>query len=425
MLNSRMGRAGLAAALLTTTMLTAAPQAFAQSTVDELVVTAQKREENLQNVALSIQAIGNEKLEQLQVNNFDDFAKFLPSVSYQTAGPGFTSIFMRGVASGENGNHSGPVPSVGFYLDEQPITTIQGPLDIHVYDIARVESLVGPQGTLYGASSQSGTIRIITNKPKIGVFEGTMDAEVNGVDHGGVGYGLEGFVNVPVTDKAAIRLVGWAQHDAGYVDNILGSRTYPTWGGTDTNEDMVEDNYNDVDTYGARAALKVDLNENWTITPTVMAQDQKAGGSFAYDPRVGDLQLIHFNPESSHDRWIQGALTIEGKIGNLDLTYNGALLKRRTQADADYSDYSYAYDALYGYYVYDNNYNYTNPSQYIQQDDRFTKQSHEFRIATPADNRLRAIAGVFYQRQTHDIQQRYKINNLLDAWEVPGWDDTI
>jgi outer membrane receptor protein involved in Fe transport len=164
--------------LLGTTMLTSV--AYAQepaggATVDEVIITAQKREENLQDVPVSIQALGGQKLEELQVSDFGDFVKFLPSVSTQASGPGFGSVYMRGVASGGDGNHSGSLPSVGIYLDEQPITTIQGALDIHVYDIARVEALAGPQGTLYGASSQAGTIRIITNKPKIGVFEGSFD----------------------------------------------------------------------------------------------------------------------------------------------------------------------------------------------------------------------------------------------------------
>ena len=114
---------------------------------------------------LSIQAIGTERLEDLGVKSFDDYVKFLPSVSFQQAAPGYARVFMRGAAAGDNGNHSGPQPGVGQYLDEQPITTIQGALDIHMYDIARVEALAGPQGTLYGASSQSGTIRTITNKP--------------------------------------------------------------------------------------------------------------------------------------------------------------------------------------------------------------------------------------------------------------------
>src|SRR5437868_5414964 len=137
---------------------------------------------------------------------------------------------MRGVsaAGGTNaeGNHSGPLPQVGFYLDEQPITTIGGTLDVHIYDIARIESLSGPQGTLYGASSEAGTIRIITNKPELGVTAGRVDGELNTVDHGGIGGKLEGMVNLPLADRIAFRASAFYQHDAGFIDNIFGSRTY-------------------------------------------------------------------------------------------------------------------------------------------------------------------------------------------------------
>src|SRR5262245_49710600 len=162
----------LASALLASAGVVQAQQAEEPSGgLEEVVVTALKTQQNLQDVPLSIQAIGTERLEQLGVNSFDDFTKFLPNVSVQSAGPGFARVFMRGAASGDNGNHSGSQPSVAQYLDEQPITTIQGALDIHMYDVARVESLGGPQGTLYGANSQAGTIRIITNKPDPSGFE--------------------------------------------------------------------------------------------------------------------------------------------------------------------------------------------------------------------------------------------------------------
>ena len=137
-------------------------------------------------------------------------------MSYQT-----TSWLSRSTARrrGDNGNHSGPLPSVGVYLDEQPVTTIQGPLDIHVYDIERVEALAGPQGTLYGASSEAGTVRIITNKPNLSGFAGGYDLEGNTV-RGQGGYVAEGFVNIPLSNIAAVRLVGWAQRTGGYIDNI-------------------------------------------------------------------------------------------------------------------------------------------------------------------------------------------------------------
>jgi outer membrane receptor protein involved in Fe transport len=152
--------------------------------LEEIIVTAQKREESLQNVPLSIQALGAERLEELQISSFTDYVRFLPSVSFTSTGPGFGLAYFRGVASGENNNHSGPSPSVGMYLDEQPITTIQGSLDVHLYDVARVEALAGPQGTLYGASSQAGTIRIITNQPDPSGFAAGYGLEVNTVTDG-------------------------------------------------------------------------------------------------------------------------------------------------------------------------------------------------------------------------------------------------
>jgi outer membrane receptor protein involved in Fe transport len=235
-----------------------APHAMAQEAtrggLEEIIVTAQKRTENLQQVPLSIQALSTEKLEQLNVARFDDYAKLLPSVSVQSGGSGFGTVYMRGVAAGGDGNHSGSMPSTGIYLDEQPVTTIQGSLDIHIYDIARVEALAGPQGTLYGASAQAGTIRIITNKPDPSGFEAGYALEGNTISGGDQGYVAEGFVNVPLSDRAAVRLVGWAKRDPGWIDNVYGTRTYPVSGITIDNAKQVKKNYNDIETVGGRAA---------------------------------------------------------------------------------------------------------------------------------------------------------------------------
>src|ERR1700753_1214734 len=218
-------RPALWQALLTTTMLTgvAAPAIAADADkptgIETVVVTAEKHSEDLQRAPLSIQALPTEKLEQLHIANFNDYVKYLPSVTYTVGragagngGPGFANVSMRGVSSGGDGNHSGSLPTVGIYLDEEPITTIGGSLDVHVYDIARVESLSGPQGTLYGASSEAGTIRIITNKPDMSSAYGGFDVGVNTVAHGGMGYEAEGFYNLPLTDKMAIRLGAYGEH---------------------------------------------------------------------------------------------------------------------------------------------------------------------------------------------------------------------
>jgi outer membrane receptor protein involved in Fe transport len=417
--------------LLATTMLTAvAGPALAQTAaaqLEEIVVTAQKRSENLQDVPISIQALGSERLDSLQINDTVDYVKFMPSVTAPTGAPGFSNFYMRGVASGENNNHSGPLPSVGVYLDEQPVTTITGPLDVHIYDIARVEVLAGPQGTLYGASSQAGTIRIITNKPDTSGFEAGYDFEVNSVAHGDFGYGAEGFVNIPLHEKAAVRLVAWAEHDGGYIDNIPGSFVFPTGNIAVNNASQVENDYNEVDTVGARAALKIDLTDSWSVTPTLMGQRTQADGGFAADPRLGDLKIQRYYPEGSDDKWVQAALAIEGKVANLDILYAGAHMRRWIDGDSDYSDYSFFYDTLLGYgqYTTDDAGNFINTSQYIQSRDYFKKTSHELRVASPMENRFKVVAGLFYQKQTHNIEQRYKIDNLASATEVPGWPDTL
>ena len=393
--------------------------------VEEIVVTSQKRAENLQDVPVSITAFGTEQLEDLRVEDFDDYAKFLPSLSYTTSGPGFSRVFFRGVSSGDNGNHSGSQPTVGQYLDEQPITTIQGALDVHLYDIERVEALAGPQGTLYGASSQAGTVRIITNKPAVGEFEASYDLEAN-VTGDEPGYVAEGMLNVPLGEQAAIRLVGWSKHEGGFIDNVFGTRTYATAGITVDNAPFAKDDYNDVDTYGARAALRVDLTDSWTVTPTLMGQLTKGNGGFNYDPSVGKRETVRFRPERSRDGWLQAALTVEGKLANLDVTYAGGYLLRDDDVRADYSDYSYFYDAA-GTVIYDSTGTFAiDPTQYIKGKDRYRRHSHELRVATPQDARLRFIGGFFFQRQQHRIEQRYVIDDLnLTDYEVTGWIDTI
>ncbi|MBC9032733.1 TonB-dependent receptor [Sphingomonas sp. JC676] len=423
------------AALLTSTAF--AMPAFAQETETvvsdtDIVVTAQKREESLQNVPISIQALGTRKLDQLNISNFVEYSQLLPSLSFQTSQPGSTTVYMRGVASGGDGNHSGSLPSVGVYLDEQPITTIGGTLDVHIYDIARIESLAGPQGTLYGASSQAGTIRIITNKPETSSFYGRVDAEGNLVNKGGFGGKVEGMLNVPLSSWAALRMSGFYQHDSGYIDNVPGTRSFI--GGISVNNNaFVKDDYNDVDTWGGRAALKVDLDDNWIVTPTVLYQESRTNGTFGGDAQVGDLKVQHFFPDWRKDRFIQAALTIEGRIGNWDVTYAGAYLDRKDSSSSDYTDYSEAYDSLYssvgglaGYFYYqDAAGNTIDPRQQVLGSDHFKKLSQELRVASPQDSPFRVVAGLFYQRQSNAIHQDYRIANLSPNLSVNGFPGTL
>jgi outer membrane receptor protein involved in Fe transport len=420
----------------------------------EIIITATKREENLQDVPISVQAIGTRRLDQLNISNFEDYTKQLPSVSFQTAAPGFTTVYMRGVASGGDGNHTGSLPSVGFYLDEQPVTTIGGTLDVHVYDIARIESLAGPQGTLYGASSQAGTIRIITNKPELGVTTGRVDGELNSVAHGGIGGSLEGMINLPIADNIAFRAIAFYQRDAGYIDNVFGERTYcgdPVFGPDpdDPGEEIivgcirngisvdnaafVKKNFNTNKIYGGRAALKIDLDDNWTVTPQIMHQNSKTKGVFYMDADLDDLETQRFREEPGKDRFTQYALTVEGKVGNFDITYAGAYMRRPNSAISDYTEYADAYDAYYEsyggianyFYFQDDAGNTIDPRQYIVGGNNFKKLSQELRIASPAENRFRVIAGLFYQRQSNDILQDYRVDNLAADLSVNGLPGTL
>ena len=418
--------------------------AGAGAQLEEIIVTAQKREQNLQDVPVSIQALDSRKLEQLQVAHFDDYLKYLPSLSSQSYGPGQSQLYVRGVTNGGDGLQVGSQPLVGLYLDEQPVTTIANNLDVHIYDIARVEQLSGPQGTLFGSSSMAGTVRLITNKPDAKKFAAGYALTSESVK-GQTGGTIEGFVNVPLGDRAAVRLVGFIEHDAGYINNVAGPpQTYPTSGVPRTNAGLTKSNYNDVDTYGGRAALKFDLNDRWTITPSAMAQQTKANGQFSFNPALGDLNVARYAPEKSSDRWWQAALTIEGKIANLDLLYSGGYMRRTFDSTSDYSEYSYSYDAYYhsqyggtpcpapdpNYASYCESYygdnfrddqgNLISPAQTTVTHNFFTKQSHELRLSSPKDRRLRLVAGLFFQRQTGNPRDEYRIKDLATAYSITG-----
>lgn len=415
-----------------TVIMPAQAQEESATLLEEVLVTAQKRSQNLQDVAVSIQALGNEQLENLDVRSFDDFIDFLPTVSYTAqggpGGPGFGQIYMRGIASGGDGNHSASMPSVGYYLDEQPVTTINQVLDIHMYDIARVEVLAGPQGTLYGQGSQSGTIRVITNKPAMGIQEGGYDLEVNATKSGDPGYNMNGFWNFPIGDSAAIRLVAWHTKLGGYIDQVPTTMNFPgPQPHTVDNSDFVRNNANEVTKTGLRAALKIDLNENWAVTAGVNAQNSDHEGYFEHNPEFfGDLETGRLWPASGIDDWYQAALTLDGRLGDIDMVYAGAYLDRDQNYEYDYSDYT-EYWAYYQAYYSANDpwcvyYNDVGEcaigTQYVDAQNAFTRQSHELRFQSSPEQRMRWIAGLFYQNQKHDFDLQYTVPDSAVATSV-------
>ena len=438
----------LASALLAGGGMAHAADAGDTGTLEEVVVTAQKRSEDLQKVPISLQVLNGQELEQHQVTSFDDYAKLLPSVSFQSLGPGQSQLFFRGIASGNDGLHAGSLPATGVYVDEIPVTTIANTLDIHVYDIARVEALAGPQGTLYGASSLSGTLRIITNKPDPTAFSAAYDVKADKYGRGNGGEEIEGYVNIPLTDKLAVRLVGFYDHEGGYINNVNSSNTYERGvPGTDpgpftgpnvpltvSNAPVAGQRFNPLETFGGRGALKFDLNDNWTITPQVLWQSQRADGDFTFDPAKGDLNIADFVDGLNEDKWYQSALTVEGKVANFDILYSGGWFERSVHNIVDYSGYTVGYDAksqqpdaTYTVTRYQNPDGSvtTDPTQYVVNHDKYTKMSHELRITSPADFPVRGVAGLFYQKQTDNIRAAYTVNDLPAYYSVDGSPNTV
>ncbi|MGO9426112.1 MAG: TonB-dependent receptor [Steroidobacteraceae bacterium] len=426
------------------------------NTLEEVVVTAQKVTENLQNVPISIETLGTQKLEQLNITNLDDYVQYLPGVTTVKGlgqggnGVGTTHVYMRGVVSGQDGNHSASQPTVGTYIDEQPVTTIDGTVDMHVYDIARIEVLEGPQGTLYGASSEAGTIRIITNKPDPTKFEAAFDVSGQMVYNGGQGSVVEGFVNIPISPILAVRIVGWDEHDPGYISNVAGTnvnagiidgqRTFPTWTAS-TGETFPastpDSDYNTVHTQGGRLAVKLDVTDNWSVTPMFMGQRLGANGFFAYDPGIGQLQLAHAGPENLQDSFSQSALTIEGKVSDFDITFSGGWFTRNTHSIADYQDYTYWYDKYYGsgcQWLTESGYKYSQahpgsvggcytgallpPGSYTEGQEfvitrgHYTKWNQELRVTSPQEYPVHGTAGLFAERQVHEIWEQYTMPGL-------------
>jgi iron complex outermembrane recepter protein len=443
------------------TLLAAIPGAYAAEQsglasegLQEVVVTAQKRVENLQDVPISVQVFDNRTLEQLGIENLNDYVLYSPSVSFLQAGaggggngePGSSLVYIRGVVSGGDGNQSGSQPSVGTYLDEIPVTTVDGSVDIHVYDMQRIEVLKGPQGTLFGASSESGTIRLISNKPDATKFSAGYDVKGDyALSHEG-GYELDGFVNIPITSWAAVRLVGWIDQEPGTISNVAGTnqsgcivngvRTFPTWAGQPagswagdsgtvapcpaptaigagsiTNAPFVSNDYNKVIYRGGRGALKLDFGDNWTVTPSVAAQDLTTRGFFGYDPGVGDLKVAHFGPENSSDSFYLAALTVEGKIHNFEVVDAAGFFKRQQHSIGEYSDYSSFYDRVYGSGAnwVGNNGAPIDPQYFGIFSEHYQKWSNEIRVSTPADQPVKATLGFFIQRQLQNIWKQYTI----------------
>ena len=411
---------GLAAAISATLGVAGTASAQTSGGLETIVVTATRRAENLQNVPESISAFDTEAIEVRGLKQMDDYAKFVPGLSLGVREPGGTTIVFRGVAS--SGIQFGAVSSSALYLDEQPITQSGRNPDPRLIDIERLEALRGPQGTLYGASSQSGTLRIITNKPDPSEFDAWVDGQVSSIQDGGTGYDVSAMVNVPlIADRLALRLVGFTAEDAGFIDNVLSD----SGGGTFTNADVVDDDVNSAETSGARAALRWDVTDNVDVTLGALFQDLSTDGHGDVNIGVGDLNQVRFEDESLDDKWYQVGLTLNASLGFGDLVLSASYFDRDFHYEADATAYEFNFNQNFINCVPDAYYDCTSPVYdfggdprgFATNDEQIEITTFEARLQSPSDSESRWawLVGAFYSEE--------KEHTEFDSF-VRGYEDT-
>ena len=409
-----------------------APQAVEsqERQIEEVVVSATKKKENASDVPITVTALTEETLKEMNVSNFDEYIEYLPNVTSGGRGPGQSTIYIRGMAVDPVNVFlsaaQGSSPNVALYLDEQPIQVPGRNLDVYVADMERIEVLAGPQGTLFGASSQAGTVRLITNKPKFNVSEGGFNTSLFNTAHGERSYSFDGFLNVPISDSWAVRGVVYQTKAGGYIDNVAG-----TWSGKgrgsfnstatfqeDKNTALVEDDFNDSSYKGFRLSSAYSINDDWDLLVTHIDQDITADGVFDYDPAIGDLQVSRFIEDTLEDSFNQTSITLEGRMGSLDAIYTGSLLERTADQTVDYSGYANV-GAYLPYYVC-NAYDYTvcgSATVQVELYDENSRTTHEFRVSSNefSDLPFSYTAGVFIDESELKTQNDYGYLGTLSA----------
>jgi outer membrane receptor protein involved in Fe transport len=447
------GSAGHAAAATATDADAATDQ------IQEITVTAQRRTENVQDVPIAIQALTGETLAQLNVTSFDELIKYLPNVTAPSSGPGQAQIFMRGLSAGSQGTQSGgsiaSFPNVAIYLDDQSGQLPGRNLDVYAADLERVEVLEGPQGTLFGAGAQAGAIRYITNKPKMNVTEGSVTAGYGTTAGGDPNSDVTAVLNLPlIADTLAIRGVIYDDNRGGYINNVPATFTrspndlgihyanYPTNCGTGVacqvppgspvinNYNIAANAINPVTYQGLRVSALWDINDHWNVLLTQSYQSIDAEGVPYEMPNGSDGEPLPsqsvtlFNNSYNKDKFENTAWTVNGQIGDLKAVYTGAYLVRNVQQVQDYTNYA---RGVYADYYQCHGAEAAkglsatcySPSTTWNETEHNTHQSHEIRLSTPDDWRLRGILGAFWEELQIDDQLNWQYKTL------PACTDTV
>lgn len=424
--------------------------------IADIIVTATRREESLNRIPLAIQALSGDALSDLNITKFDKLIEYLPNVRTASRGPGASSIFIRGLSTDSPGlqvaGTAGAQPTVALYVNDSPASLVGRNLDLYAVDLQRVEVLAGPQGTLFGASAMGGAVRYITNKPDLSEFHAGFNASYAFTKSGKESVAGDAFINVPIIkDRLAMRAVIYSDRQGGYIDNVAATFQMPFNGNVGVagalptgnpllvmraiqscqatattvvpncngsgytaptrqiinNDAFVEKDYNDATYRGARLALTWKLSDDWSVDLMHIRQELDTDGVFDFEPSVGDLKVTKFNDNSLRDRANLSSLTINGRLGALNLIYTGSYLKHRATQIADYAGYSNIglylpyYECDRGvYYTAAYNGNIGNtcyaPNKSYQTRNRTKRFTHEFRVTTPAEKRIRGTFGLFY-----------------------------
>ena len=466
-----------ALALINTAAFSGVVAGQSQATVEEIVVTARKKAEGLQDVPVSVSAITEQTLEEKGVNVFEDYLLQLPGVTAGGSGPGNNTIYIRGLASTTpamtTAGVAGLAPNVSFYLDEQPLAQPGRNLDVYAADIARVEVLSGPQGTLFGASSQSGVVRMITNKPVIGESASSLEVEARLMSGGDEGNKFEYMNNIPLGNSSALRFVAYRDHRGGYIDQVAGTRSVKESArfrtgntvrsnglvvgssragfqtGNDDNDNaptnfsaatflnanaIVKDNSNPVTYEGFRASVATQINDDWDALVSVATQDIESEGVFFVDPDLDDMQIQRYSDDYNNDSFDNMSLTLEGTVGDLEVVYAGAYTDRATDQNIDYTDYLFVGQYV-PFYICDGVTNYTNvvaagtcqaPDMYVAHTGSTEVTTHEVRISGDINDTTSFTAGVFLSdlEMIEHNEFTYPGSAKLDAKYAPNYPHT-
>jgi outer membrane receptor protein involved in Fe transport len=411
------------------------------SVFEEITVTATKRQASMQDIPVSVQAMSGDSLRDLGIETFDKYVEFLPNVVASGNGPGKKEIFIRGAATDQTsvtiGPANGTAPGVALYVDEQPISFGARNLDYYAVDLERIEVLAGPQGTLFGASSQSGTMRLITKKPQQGVFATGFNAKYSITDGGSDSAAVDAYINIPFTDKFAARVVVYSDSQGGWIDNVEATFTPngiivdrnqlsgfgPLMTGADfvataNNGGLVQDDWNEAVYRGARFGFAYDINDEWDLLIQHSAQSLEVDGTFLVDPSIGEDKSAQFSPNFNSDEYGLTTWTLNGRIANLDLVYTGGFLDRDVDSIIDYTFYNNG-GGYITYYMCSGGApnNCFDPTKQYLEHTKNERTTHEIRIASDAENRFRFLAGVYVNdvETNHSGEFQYAATNTTFA----------